>query len=86
MAALLLAPLLYLTQSFLAIGDATVANVAVAIATGALPIALFVAAVKRAASQPGGGWARLDAVALVGALQWCVVLALWELLPLVLWR
>lgn len=86
LALLLAAPALYLTQSFLAIGDPTPANVAIALLTGALPLTLLVAGVPRVRTGFGGRSARLDLLALGGALQWCAVLAVWGMLPLALWR
>jgi len=86
LALLLLAPALYLTQSFLALGDPTPANLAVAALTGLLPVTLVVAAVQTVRAGLRTRRARLDFVALAGALQWCVVLAAWGLLPFALWR
>ncbi len=83
---LLLAPALYLTQSFLAIGDPTPANVTMAVLTGALPVALVVGVVQRVRAGVGTLGARLDLAAIAGLLQWCAVLAAWGLVPLVLWR
>jgi CubicO group peptidase (beta-lactamase class C family) len=83
---LLVAPVLYLGQSFLAIGDPTPANIAVAVLTGALPVTLLVGGAQRLRAGIPGWTARLDLLALVAALQWCAVLAYWGLLPFVLWR
>ncbi len=83
---LTLTPLLYLSQPALAIGDPMIANLAVAVATGVLPLALLQALLHRwrAGVQTATGIA--DTFALASALQWCIVLAAWELLPLMLWR
>ncbi len=83
---MLLAPLLYLTQSFLAIGDLTPASVLVAALTLALPLAIAQALVQRIRAGLVGARAVLDTLALAAAAQWCIVLALWGLLPLMLWR
>jgi CubicO group peptidase (beta-lactamase class C family) len=83
---LLLAPGLYLTQSFLAIGDPTPANVAIALLTGALPVALVVGGVQRVRTGLGTLGARLELAAIAGLLQWCVVLVVWGLVPMVIWR
>jgi CubicO group peptidase (beta-lactamase class C family) len=83
---LVVAPGLYLTQSFLAIGDPTPANVAMALLTGALPVALVVGGVQRVRAGIGTLGARLDLAAIAGLLQWCAVLAAWGLVPLVMWR
>jgi hypothetical protein len=86
LALLLVAPALYLTQSFLAIGDPTPANVAIALLTGMLPLTLLVAGVHRVRAGLRTHAARLDLLVLAGALQWCVVLAAWGMLPFALWR
>jgi CubicO group peptidase (beta-lactamase class C family) len=83
---LLLAPALYLTQSFLAIGDPTPANVAMAVLSGCCRWRWWsgVRSVCVPASAPCV--ARLDLAAIAGLLQWCAVLAVWGLVPLVMWR
>jgi CubicO group peptidase (beta-lactamase class C family) len=83
---LVVAPGLYLGQSFLEIGDPTPANVVLALLTGALPMTLVVAGVQRMRAGVGTTGARLDLVAIAGLLQWCAVLAAWGLVPLLLWR
>jgi CubicO group peptidase (beta-lactamase class C family) len=80
------APALYLMQSFLAIGDPTAANLAVAALSGFLPIALLIGAAQRVRAGVGTLRARLDLGAIAGLLQWYAVLAAWGLAPLVLWR
>jgi CubicO group peptidase (beta-lactamase class C family) len=82
----LLAPVLYLTQPFLAIGDPTVANFTVATMTGVLPLVIAYALVRRVRMGLGGARGVVDAVALAAALQWCLILTAWGLLPLALWR
>jgi hypothetical protein len=86
LALLAVAPGLYLTQSSLAVGDPTPANIATAFLTGALPVALVIAGVQRVRAGAGTKGARLDLVAIAGLLQWCAVLAVWGMVPLVLWR
>jgi hypothetical protein len=81
-----LAPLLYLTQPFLALGDPGPANILVATLTGMLPLALGYSLVQRVRAGLVGAGAACDVVALSLALQWCAVLAVWGLLPLALWR
>jgi len=83
---LAVAPGLYLTQPFLAIGDPTPANVAVAVLSGVLPLALLLAVAQRVRAGVRTLGARLDLGAIVGLLHWYVVLAAWGLAPLVLWR
>jgi CubicO group peptidase (beta-lactamase class C family) len=85
-AALVIAPVLYLTQSFLAIGDPTVANVTMALLTGLLPLALLLAAKHRLRTAAASRAAWVDLLAVGGALQWWAVLAFWGLVPLMLWR
>lgn len=86
LALLVVAPGLYLTQSFLAIGDPTPANLAMAVLSGVLPVALLHGAVQRVRAGVGTLRARLDLGAIVGLLQWYAVLAAWGLAPLMLWR
>jgi len=83
---LVVAPVLYLTQSFLAIGDPTPANVTMAVLTGALPAALLIGGVERVRAGVGTMGSRVELTAIAGLLQWCAVLAAWGLVPLVLWR
>jgi CubicO group peptidase (beta-lactamase class C family) len=83
---LVVAPGLYLWQSFLAIGDPTPANVAIAVLSAVLPVALLLGALQRVRAGIGTLRARLDLGAIVGLLQWYAVLAAWGLAPLVLWR
>jgi CubicO group peptidase (beta-lactamase class C family) len=83
---MVVAPLLYLAQPFLAIGDPTAANIAMALLTGLLPVTIVLALVQRVRAGVAGAGAWLDALALAAALQWCLVLAVWGLVPLMLWR
>jgi hypothetical protein len=83
---LVVAPALHLTQSFLAIGDPTPANVTMGLLTGALPVGLAVGGLQRVRAGVGTLGARLDLAAIAGLLQWCAVLAAWGLVPLLLWR
>ena len=83
---LAVAPLLYLTQDFLAIGDPTPANVSVALLTLLLPISLVASVFLRVRSGLGSIGARIDLFAMLGLMQWLCVLAAWGLVPLALWR
>lgn len=83
---LVIAPVLYLTQSFLAIGDPTLANVTMGVLSAGLPAMLLLGAVQRVQAGVGTLPARLDLGAIAGLLQWYAVLAAWGLAPLVLWR
>ncbi len=86
LALLVLAPLLYLTQSFMAIGDPTVANVSVAALTALLPLTTLGAVVARVRAGMSSLGAKLDFFSMLMALQWFGVLAYWGLMPLMLWR
>jgi CubicO group peptidase (beta-lactamase class C family) len=81
----LIVSLLLVRQSVLRLGDATPANVLLAVVTGALPCAvalgLWRSARRARAARP---W-MLDGIALAAVLQWTAVLAAWGLLPLRLW-
>lgn len=83
---LFVTPLLYLREPALAIGDPTVANVLMAVVSGALPVAVLVGLRQRLRTGVRGRGAVVDLLLLLGALQWCATLALWGLLPLMLWR
>jgi hypothetical protein len=74
---------LFFTQSFMALGDPTAASVLLALVSGTLPLAAVVGLWRGRALQTP--IARMDAVALCGVLQWCLVLAWSDMLPLRLW-
>lgn len=76
---------LFLTQSFLRLGELTLATGALAITTGLLPLALVYGLVRRFQVGVASWPARLEALALAGAIQWILVVAAWGLLPLRLW-
>lgn len=86
LALLALSPTLYLTQSFLAIGDPTPANLVIAALSSLLPLTLVMAAWQRIRAGLHTRIARLDILAIAGLLQWCAVLAAWGMLPFMLWR
>lgn len=75
----------FLAQSFLQLGDLTIASALLALVTGALPLAMAFALWRRAKQGMAGFGDTLEAVAEVAVLQWSVVLAYWGLLPLRLW-
>lgn len=81
-------PLLHATQPFLAIGDPTVANVATALVTALLALAIGAGIVGTIVrwSRLSPAWRRTDLVTLCAAGQWIVVLAWHGLVPLMLWR
>ena len=82
-------PLLYF-QSYLRLGDVSVASVLLALVTGALPLAMAFGLARcwrsRGTAAEAGSWAKWDWVALLAALQLLLVLAWWGLLPLRLWQ
>jgi hypothetical protein len=83
-----LATLALLTrQSVLDLGSATPVNVALALVTAGLPVGLAIGVWRalRTVKRPVGRLDAIDAIALVAALQWVVVLAAWGLVPLRLW-
>jgi CubicO group peptidase (beta-lactamase class C family) len=83
---LLLAPLpFFATQSFMALGDFTVASALLALVTLFLPIGMFLTILR---ARQNWRVSRVDLVhglAAAFALQWCVVLAAAGLLPARLW-
>lgn len=83
--ALLLPLPLFLRQSFLQLGDLTLASGLLAAVSAALPLAMAVGLVVRVRRGLRGAVAALDALAMLAVLQWMVVLAAWGLLPLQLW-
>lgn len=73
-----------LRQSFLQLGDVTAGSIALVVVTAMLPIALsggLFIAVRGRRTRLG----RMDAAALVLALQGWIVLATWGLMPLRMW-
>lgn len=77
-------------QSCLRLGDVTLASVLLALATGALPLAMAYGLARCwrsfGASAETGTLAKWDWVALLAALQLLLVLAWWGLLPLRMWQ
>lgn len=84
---MLFAPIpFFLAQSFLALGDLTMASGLLAFATGALPPAMVYGLV-RLLTRPGTiRRPALDCAALLAVTQWTFVLAAWGMLPVVMWR
>lgn len=89
LALLLPLPFFYF-QSYLRLGDVTVASVLLTLATAALPLATAFGLARcwrsRGTPAEAGSWAKWDWVALLAALQLLLVLAWWGLLPLRLWQ
>lgn len=83
--ALLLPVPLFLQQSFLQLGEVTAASVVLATVTLALPLTMLAGLALQVRGRHRGPAAALDAVAMLGILQFTVVLAAWGLVPLRLW-
>ena len=75
----------FMGQSFLQLGDLTVASALLAVVTAALPLAMFVGLGLYFHQRPAGAVAVLDVLAMLAVLQWAIVLAAWKLVPLQLW-
>lgn len=77
-------------QSYLRLGDMTAGSVLLALATGALPLAMAFGLARcwrrRGTPAEAGPLAKWDWLALLAALQLLLVLAWWGLLPLRLWQ
>ena len=76
------APLFYL-QSFLRMGELTMASGALAVVTAALPVTLLAGL---ALQWRDGQRHIVDSLALIASLQCTLVLAAWGMLPLMLWK
>jgi CubicO group peptidase (beta-lactamase class C family) len=76
---------LFMDQSFIRLGDMTAASVLLAAGTAALPLTMI--ALLWRAARSSGRLAILMAHAFwaIAVLQWCAVLATWDLLPVRLW-
>lgn len=83
--ALMLPVPLFFRQSFLALGDLTLASGSLAMVTAALPLAMVTGLWRFARRRRAGTVAALDAGAMLAILQWSIVLATWGLVPLRLW-
>ncbi|MDQ3618279.1 MAG: beta-lactamase family protein [Pseudomonadota bacterium] len=75
----------FLRQSFLQLGDVTLASISLAVVTGILPLAMMVGLVVGLRRNAYGVMNMLDLSAIMGVLQWMIVLATWNLLPVRLW-
>ena len=83
---LLLSLPLFFWQSFLQLGDLTVASATLAVATALLPLGMLVCVGQQIRSRTSGALATLDVAAALAVLQWTIVLAAWGLVPLRLWN
>ena len=77
-------PFFYM-QSFMEIGDFTLASGLLALATALLPVAMFAGFWRFIRLRATGKTAVIDMLAVLAILQWTIVLAVWGLLPLRLW-
>lgn len=75
----------FLGQSFLRLGDLTMASALLALVTGALPLAMIFGLWRRLDRGMAGRGAVLEALVAAAVLQWTVMLCVWGLLPLRLW-
>jgi CubicO group peptidase (beta-lactamase class C family) len=75
-----------LLQPFLALGDLTPATAALAAGTALLPAALLAALAVHWRTDRRGGWAAVDAAAMLALLQAGVLLAAWGWWPVRLWH
>lgn len=84
---MLFAPLpFFLNQSFLALGDLTMASALLAIASCALPLGMFYGLIRLVMRRRPIRRPALDCAALLAVLQWTIVLVAWGMLPYVMWR
>ena len=84
---LLLAPLpFFFTQSFLQLGDLTMASGLLALATCTLALGIAYGLVRLLMRGRHIRRPVLDCAALLAVMQWTIVLATWGMLPFVLWR
>ena len=76
----------FLRQSFLALGDLTMASGLLAFATAALLPAMVYGQVRLLMRSATIRRPALDCAALLAVTQWTIVLAAWGMLPFVMWR
>jgi CubicO group peptidase (beta-lactamase class C family) len=77
---------LYLTQSFMAIGDLTPASALLAMASLALPLSMVVTLLRVKAMPTLGPVLFVHCLAAISVIQWCLVLAIFGMLPVMMWR
>ncbi|QSX78756.1 serine hydrolase domain-containing protein [Agrilutibacter solisilvae] len=76
----------FLLQSYVQLGDRTVASLALYAATAALPALMAWQAWRSLRHRDGLARGRVSLVAALAVLQWCAVLIAWDMLPFALWR
>lgn len=70
-----------LNQSFLNLGDITIANILLAIVTAFLPIAMIIGLIKIWRHKP----IVIDLIGILFILQWIIILIYWNVIPFRLW-
>ncbi|MDR0183825.1 serine hydrolase domain-containing protein [Lysobacter arvi] len=83
--ALLLPIPFFYRQSFLQLGDLTLASALLATVTALWPLTLLAGLIVALRSRPWSARPALDAIAMAAVLQWTCVLAWWGLVPLRMW-
>lgn len=71
----------FLSQSFLNLGDLTIANILLAIVTGIFPLAMIFGLTRIRRNKPS----LIDVLGILFALQWAIILMSWNLIPFRLW-
>ena len=85
--ALLVLPLpLFLLQSYIQLGDRTAASLSLYATTAALPALMLWQVWQSCRARQGLARGRFNLLAALMVLQWCAVLAAWDMLPFALWR
>jgi hypothetical protein len=83
----LLVPLpFFLRQSFLQLADVTAASVTLAAVTLTLPLGMLIGVIVQLRRRAVGIAPVVDLLAMLAVLQWTIVLAAWNLVPLRLWH
>lgn len=84
---MLFAPIpFFFTQSFMQLGDLTIASGLLAFASIALPCAIAYGLLRLPACARSLAHPAFDCAALLAVAQWLIVLAAWGMLPFLMWR
>jgi len=75
----------FFNQSFLELGDLTIASFLLALVTGILPVSLLIGIWKVLKKKYAKDLLQIDALAIMSLLQWMIVLFAWEMIPFRLW-
>jgi CubicO group peptidase (beta-lactamase class C family) len=75
----------FLLQSFVSIGDLTMASIMLAAATCLLPFGLITSAWLYVKNGMPGIYNKTDFLAIIFSIQWTATLAFWGLIPFLLW-